>query len=108
MERHKFRIDGNLGAVLFVYEDRCELLKQSGEMRVFRFCELEKIEFRNLTFFLCGHIKFCPKRTNKNYRSQEENWFFFTAFNTEQSQSLIRLMPKVRRYINLKIRENGA
>ena len=106
-----YRIDGYQGKELLVYGDRCEILpspilgKEQGRKVVFSYSGLERVEFRNLSFFLCGYIRFISRGEARFGSQPTDDWFFFTSFSKPVNERLAAQMPEVFRYISDKVYE---
>lgn len=101
-----YRIDGNQGRVLKVYEDCCVIepspvyegkIKDCGGKSVLFYKDISAMHFRNVTFFMSGFIRFecCDK----------VDWFFFMGFSKTARDRLFLQMPEVYDYISAKIDE---
>lgn len=101
-----YRVDGNQGRVLKVYEDCCVIepspvyegkIKDCGGVSELLYSEIGAMRFRNVTFFMSGFLRFesggCV------------DWFFFTGFSKTARDGLFALMPEVYEYISKKIDE---
>lgn len=103
-----YRIDGNQGRVLKVYEDRCVIepspvyegkIKECGGFSELFYSEISAMRFRNVTFFMSGFLRFESRG--------EVDWFFFTGFSKTVRDRLFVQMPEVYDYISGRIDETN-
>lgn len=111
-----YTVDGNLGRILEVYDDRCVILSDHGRAE-FLFDEISAVKFRNLSFFMSGYIKLEGRSLDGARHEHEpagggrllsgENCFVFGAPPGPMFDQLTALMPTVYEYISERAKNAG-
>ena len=116
-EKAIYEIDGNVGKILRVYENRCVIAANAkksfmfggintataGE-KEFYYSDITSLQFKNLGM-TSGYLQFEYPGSHSGNNFTSENSFAFSAtFGTEQHKKIKELMQGVYEYIQSRIR----
>ena len=118
-EKEIYRIDGNMGKSLIVYENRCVISVTSagksflfggltnatrGDKEIY-FTDITSVQFKNLGM-TTGYLQFeYPGSHSFNNFSSENSFTFSATLGTEKHSKLKKIMPEVYEYIQTQIRK---
>lgn len=114
-----YKIDGNMGKTLIVYENRCVISVTStgksflfggltnatrGDKEIY-FTDITSVQFKNLGM-TTGYLQFeYPGSHSFNNFTSENSFTFSATIGTAKYSKLKEIMPQVYEYIQAKIKE---
>ena len=110
-EKLMYSIDGNIGRILNVYEDRCVIAVGGrkkllggllGDKQIY-YSDVTSVQFKNLGF-TSGYLQFeFPGAQNANNYSSENSFVFGATVGTQCYNELKKRMPVVYQYIMQRV-----